>query len=68
MEKRLTDLAAEIAACAEGSLAQLYAQAQEAQAEGRDLLQEMAAEIERRIAAANLRLRELADATEQANG
>jgi len=65
VEKRLADLAAEIVACAEGSLAQLHAQAQAAQAEGRDLLQEMAAEIERRIAAANLRLRELAASTEQ---
>jgi len=68
VEKRLADLAAEIAACDEGSLAQLHAQAQAAQAEGRDLLQEMAAEVECRIAAATLRLRELADATEQGNG
>ena len=68
VEKRLADLAAEIAACAEGSLAALFAQAQAAQAEGRDLLQEMAAEVKRRIAAANLRLRELADATEQGDG
>lgn len=68
VEKRLTDLAVEIASCAEGSLAQLYAQAKAAQAEGRDLLQEMAAEVERRIAAANVRLRELAHVGDQGSG
>lgn len=68
VEARLAELAAEIASCAEGSLAVLHAEALEAQAEGRDLLQEMAGEVERRATAASMRLRELASVAEQGSG
>lgn len=67
VEARIAELAAEIASCGEGSLAALFAQAQEAHAEGRDLLEEMAGDVESRLAAATLRLHELADVAEQGN-
>jgi len=68
IETRLAELASEITAAAETSLAALFAKAQNAEADGRDLLDEMADDIERRIADARRRLREMADAAEQGSG
>ena len=62
VEARLAELADEIASCAQGTLAELYAESLHVRAEGRDLLQEMANEVDGRIAAARLRLRALSDA------
>lgn len=59
VEARLAALVAEIATCAEGSLAELYDETVTAEAEGRDLLQEMADEVDSRIAAARRRLEQL---------
>ena len=66
-EKRLEEIAAETDLMRSSDLAGLQARTHEALAEGRDLLQEMADELERRIAAANLQMRELVDAAEQRN-
>ena len=66
-EQRVAVLAADITSCADGSLAALYAQAQAAQAAGRDLLQEMADVLERRIGEARRRLGELRGSTEHGN-
>jgi len=59
VEARLAALVFEIAACAEGSLAELHAEVAAAEIEGRDLLQEMADDVDRRIAAACRRLAQL---------
>lgn len=61
-EKRLEELDAEIALLRSSDLARLQGRTQEASAEGRDLLQEMADELERRAADARRRLRELVEA------
>ena len=60
IEARLVALAGELASLAEGSLAALYDQYTAAEADGRDLLQAMAAEVDNRIAVAHRRLEELA--------
>jgi hypothetical protein len=59
VEARLAALVGEIASCGEDSLGELYEDAAAAEAEGRDLLGELADGVDARIAAARLRLREL---------
>ena len=62
VEASLATLAAELASCTEGSLAQLYDEVQEAHVEGRDLLQEMANEVDERLVRARQQLAELSGA------
>jgi len=59
VEARLTALVDEIATITEGSLAELYEEATAAEATGRNLLQELADDVDARIAAARRRLEEL---------
>lgn len=59
VEARLEALASELTSCVEGDLAELYDEATVAEAGGRDLLQELAEDVDRRIAAARRRLEEL---------
>ena len=59
VEARLAALAGETASCGDDSLGELYEDAAAAEAEGRDLLGELADGVDARIAAARLRLREL---------
>jgi len=59
VEARLAALVSELATCAEGSLAELADEAMTAEAEGRDLLRDMADEVERRIDAARRKLADL---------
>ena len=68
VEARLAELAAELASCAEGSLAELHDNASAAQAEGRDLLQEMVDDLDGRISAARRRLEELSIVQEGSGG
>lgn len=68
VEARLAELAAELTSCAEGSLAELYDDASAAQAEGRDLLQEMVDDLDGRISAARRRLEELSIVQEGSGG
>lgn len=68
VEARLTKLAAEFTSCAEGSLAELHDNASAAQAEGRDLLQEMVDDLDGRISAARRRLEELSIVQEGSGG
>ena len=56
VEARLAALVVEITACGQGSLAELHEEAAAAEDEGRDLLQAMAEEVDRQIAAARRRL------------
>jgi hypothetical protein len=64
IEARLTALVLEIDLFSEGELAELHAQAAQAESAGRDLLRELADEVEARIAAARLRLQSMASAAE----
>ena len=64
VEARLAEVAAELTSLAETSLAALFAKAQNAEADGCDLLQEMAEDVDRRIADARIRLRTLTDSAE----
>ncbi|MDI9599637.1 MAG: molecular chaperone DnaJ [Acidobacteriota bacterium] len=68
VEARLAALSEELVACAESSLAELYAKAQIAEAEGRDLLQELAQDVDRQIAEARQRLAELSGDLESVRG
>jgi DnaJ-domain-containing protein 1 len=61
VEARLAALADEIASLSAGSLAELYEEVAPAEAEGRDLLTEMADDVDRRIALARQRLAVLAE-------
>ena len=64
VEARLATVAAEFNACATGSLWRLYEDALTAEAEGRDLLQELAEELESRIVEARRRIAQLRGAQE----
>ncbi len=68
VEARLAALASEIAVCEEGSLAELHDQTAQAESDGRDLMQEMAHELDGRIAAARRRLDELSAVSGRPDG
>ena len=68
VEARFAALVSEIASCTEGSLAELYVEVGAAEAEGRDLLQEIADDADRRIAAARRRLEGLSIAQAGSGG
>lgn len=68
VEARLSELTAELTVCTEGSLAELYDEASAAQTEGRDLLREMAEDLDVRVSAARRRIEELSLVQEGSGG